>query len=129
TCDWLAACAGLLRPLYDVMVSLVLQSRWLHTDDTTCPSGEPRGTGINTASGEQRSQTLPEGVNRLSRSPGYRACWPEREGVQRRGSAEGGGAGTGSSPWLARAACQRSGNRLSSCSAGVVGKRLSASCR
>jgi transposase len=35
TCDWMAACAQLLRPLYDVMVSLVLQSHWLHTDDTS----------------------------------------------------------------------------------------------
>jgi transposase len=34
-CDWLAACAHLLRPLYDLMVSVVLQSRTLHTDDTT----------------------------------------------------------------------------------------------
>jgi transposase len=33
-CDWMAACAELLRPLYDVMVSLALQSQWLHTDDT-----------------------------------------------------------------------------------------------
>jgi transposase len=34
-CDWMAACAGLLRPLYDLMVSVALQSRALHTDDTT----------------------------------------------------------------------------------------------
>jgi hypothetical protein len=34
-CDWLGACAGLLRPLYDLMVRMVLQSRALHTDDTT----------------------------------------------------------------------------------------------
>ena len=34
-CDWLAACADLLRPLYDLMVRVVLQSRALHTDDTT----------------------------------------------------------------------------------------------
>jgi transposase len=33
--DWLGACADLLRPLYDLMVSAVLQSRALHTDDTT----------------------------------------------------------------------------------------------
>jgi transposase len=33
-CDWLGACADLLRPLYDLMVSVVLQSRALHTDDT-----------------------------------------------------------------------------------------------
>jgi transposase len=34
TCDWLAACSQLLRPLYDCMVAVVLQSRVLHTDDT-----------------------------------------------------------------------------------------------
>jgi transposase len=34
-CDWLAACAELMRPLYDLMVKVVLQSRALHTDDTT----------------------------------------------------------------------------------------------
>jgi transposase len=33
-CDWMAACANLLRPLYDLMVSVVMQSRALHTDDT-----------------------------------------------------------------------------------------------
>ena len=34
-CDWMAACGNLLRPLYDLMVSVVMQSRSLHTDDTT----------------------------------------------------------------------------------------------
>jgi transposase len=34
SCDWMAACAELLRPLYGLMVSSVLQSLWLHTDDT-----------------------------------------------------------------------------------------------
>jgi transposase len=34
TCDWLAASAELLRPLYQLMVSVVLQSRVIHTDDT-----------------------------------------------------------------------------------------------
>jgi transposase len=34
-CDWMAASAQLLRPLYDLLVSAVLQSRALHTDDTT----------------------------------------------------------------------------------------------
>jgi transposase len=33
-CDWLAACAQLLRPLYELLVAEVLQSRALHTDDT-----------------------------------------------------------------------------------------------
>jgi transposase len=34
SCDWMAACAELLRPLYELMVAAVLQSLWLHTDDT-----------------------------------------------------------------------------------------------
>lgn len=34
TCDWVLACAELLRPLYDLMVREVLASRVLHTDDT-----------------------------------------------------------------------------------------------
>jgi len=34
TGDWMAACAERLRPLYDLMVTVVLQSVWLHTDDT-----------------------------------------------------------------------------------------------
>ena len=33
-CDWMASCADLLRPLYDLMVGAVLQSRVIHTDDT-----------------------------------------------------------------------------------------------
>lgn len=36
-CDWMAASAELLRPLYDMMVSLVLASRVVHTDDTHVP--------------------------------------------------------------------------------------------
>lgn len=34
-CDWMAASAQALKPLYDMMVSRVLQSDWLHTDDTS----------------------------------------------------------------------------------------------
>lgn len=34
TCDWMAAAAACLRPLYERLVTWVLQSRWLHTDDT-----------------------------------------------------------------------------------------------
>ena len=34
SCDWMAACAQRLRPLYDLLVAAVLQSLWLHTDDT-----------------------------------------------------------------------------------------------
>jgi hypothetical protein len=33
-CDWLAAGAELLRPLYDLLVRSALQSPALHTDDT-----------------------------------------------------------------------------------------------
>jgi hypothetical protein len=33
-CDWLAATAQLLKPLYDLMIAIVLQSRVIHTDDT-----------------------------------------------------------------------------------------------
>lgn len=34
-CDWMAACAKLVRPLYDLMLVLALQSKVLGTDDTT----------------------------------------------------------------------------------------------
>lgn len=34
TCDWMAACAQALKPLYQWMVKEVLQSRVVHTDDT-----------------------------------------------------------------------------------------------
>jgi transposase len=40
TCDWLAASAQLLKPLYDLMVAVVLQSRVLHTDDTPVKTQE-----------------------------------------------------------------------------------------
>jgi transposase len=42
TCDWMAACAALLRPLYEQMVAAVLQSRWLHTDDTPVKNLQPQ---------------------------------------------------------------------------------------
>jgi transposase len=48
-CDWLGACADLLRPLYDLMVSMVLQSRALHTDDTTVKMQEPLTHRLSTA--------------------------------------------------------------------------------
>jgi transposase len=41
TCDWLAACAELLHPLYKLMVSIVLRSRYLHTDDTGVKNRRP----------------------------------------------------------------------------------------
>jgi hypothetical protein len=34
-CDWMAGCAKLARPLYELMICLVLQSKVLGTDDTT----------------------------------------------------------------------------------------------
>jgi transposase len=40
-CDWLAACGQLLRPLYELMISVVLQSRVIHTDDTPVKMQEP----------------------------------------------------------------------------------------
>jgi hypothetical protein len=36
-CDWMAACAVLLTPLYDLLKARILQSKVLHTDDTTVP--------------------------------------------------------------------------------------------
>jgi transposase len=36
-CDWMAAAAGLLTPLYLVLIQHVLSSKVLHTDDTTVP--------------------------------------------------------------------------------------------
>ena len=33
-CDWMAQCADVLKPLYDLMITEVLQSRVIHTDDT-----------------------------------------------------------------------------------------------
>jgi len=40
-CGWLAECAALLQPLYRLMVARVLQSKVLHTDDTTVPVLDP----------------------------------------------------------------------------------------
>jgi transposase len=48
-CDWLAACAGLLRPLYEVLVAAALQSRALHTDDTTVKLQDPATHQLSTA--------------------------------------------------------------------------------
>ena len=36
-CDWMAATAGLLTPLYLLLIQHVLSSKVLHTDDTTVP--------------------------------------------------------------------------------------------
>ena len=52
SCDWMAACARLLQPLYDLMVSVVLQSRGgLHTDDTTVKMQELVTHLLSTAHG------------------------------------------------------------------------------
>jgi transposase len=48
-CDWLSASAHLLRPLYDLMIAVVLQSRALHTDDTTVKMQELVTHQLNTA--------------------------------------------------------------------------------
>ena len=47
--DWLAACAVLLRPVYDLMVRQALQSRALHTDDTTVKMQDPQTRLLSTA--------------------------------------------------------------------------------
>jgi len=48
-CDWLMASGELLRPLYDVLVGLVLQSRALHTDDTPLKMRDPKTGALSTA--------------------------------------------------------------------------------
>jgi hypothetical protein len=40
-CGWMASCAELLTPLYDLMVKRVLLSLVVHTDDTTVPVLDP----------------------------------------------------------------------------------------
>jgi transposase len=40
-CGWMASCADLLTPLYDLMVKRVLLSIVIHTDDTTVPVLDP----------------------------------------------------------------------------------------
>jgi len=42
-CDWLAECAGLLKPLYALMVKLVLEAKVIHTDDTPVRLLHPDG--------------------------------------------------------------------------------------
>jgi transposase len=48
-CDWLAASAQLLRPLYQAMITVVLQSRALHTDDTPIKLQDPPSHTMSTA--------------------------------------------------------------------------------
>jgi transposase len=40
-CGWMASCAELLTPLYDLMVQRVLLSTVIHTDDTSVPVWDP----------------------------------------------------------------------------------------
>jgi hypothetical protein len=48
-CDWLAASAALLRPLYERLVAAVLRSEALHTDDTPVKLQDPRTHRLSTA--------------------------------------------------------------------------------
>jgi transposase len=48
-CDWMKACADLLTPLYDQMVSVVLASRSVHTDDTKVPCQDAEQPGKTTS--------------------------------------------------------------------------------
>jgi transposase len=48
-CDWLAASAALLRPLWQRLVEEVLQSRALHTDDTPVKLQDPATHQLSTA--------------------------------------------------------------------------------
>ena len=49
SCGWMKACAELLRPLYERMVALTLQSRVLHTDDTPVAVLDPPHDHTKTA--------------------------------------------------------------------------------
>ena len=48
-CDWLMACGGVLRPLYDRLVYWALCSRALHTDDTPVKLQDPKTHLLSTA--------------------------------------------------------------------------------
>jgi transposase len=48
-CDWLAASADLLRPLYEQLVAAALLSRALHTDDTPVKLQDPVSHQLSTA--------------------------------------------------------------------------------
>ena len=47
-CDWMAASARVLLPLYEYMVAAVLRSRFLHTDDTPIKIQDPTPGGMST---------------------------------------------------------------------------------
>jgi transposase len=42
TCGWVASCASLVRPLYDLMTGIIRQSKVINTDDTTVPVLDPK---------------------------------------------------------------------------------------
>jgi len=42
TCGWMASCASLVKPLVAYMTALVMQSKVIHTDDTTVPVLDPK---------------------------------------------------------------------------------------
>jgi transposase len=48
-CDWMAACARLARPLYELIVRRTLKSKILGTDDTTVPVRDDRLDRTRTA--------------------------------------------------------------------------------
>jgi transposase len=48
-CDWMQSCAALLKPLYDRMVTRVLLSQVLHTDDTHVPHQDAAHPGQTTS--------------------------------------------------------------------------------
>jgi transposase len=47
TCGWMAACAGLLEPIYKGMKARILQSKVIQTDDTTVPVQDQKVKGKN----------------------------------------------------------------------------------
>jgi len=47
-CGWMATCAALLKPIYDAMVKVVLQSRAIQTDDTPVDVLDPGREGTRT---------------------------------------------------------------------------------
>jgi transposase len=48
-CDWLAACAALLQPVYACLIAEVLRARALHTDDTPVKMQEQPSHQLSTA--------------------------------------------------------------------------------
>jgi transposase len=69
-CGWMASCAELLTPLYELMVNRVLLSDIIHTDDTSVPVLErcpkPARGGSGSASG---TSAIPTSSTRLHAAP------------------------------------------------------------